>query len=222
MITIHNLNNSRSIRMIWLMEELGLDYEIKQYKRNKTTGLADTDYRNLHPLGKSPIITDGEEPLVESGAIVDTILERYGNGKLQPKPGSADWVSYRYWMHAVEGSLMPLLVLKLVLNRMETKSPFFIRPLMSVVTSKVNGAYVTPSLEGFFNYMNATLSRSPWLTGEDFTAADIMMGYPIEAANARGGLGANYPNIEAYVQRIQSREAYKRALDKNGPMEPLI
>ncbi|MDJ0836192.1 MAG: glutathione S-transferase [Acidobacteriota bacterium] len=163
MITVHNLDNSRSFRMIWLLEELGLAFDIKQYTRRADNSLAPDDYRKLHPLGKAPVVTDGDQVLVESGAIVETLLDRYGQGRLQPEPGSREWVDYRYWMHASEGSLMPLLVLKLVLNRMESGAPFFIRPLIKVVTGKVNAMYVNPSLSKFLGFMNNALTESSWL-----------------------------------------------------------
>lgn len=221
MITVHNLNNSRSFRMIWFLEELGLEYQVKQYSRNAHNGLAPDDYKKLHPLGKSPILTDGDEVLVESGAIVEAILERYADGKLQPAPGSKDVNAYRYWMHASEGSLMPYLVMKLIFGRMVTAVPFFMKPILKLVTGKVSASYLNPSLEAFLGHLETTLGKSDWVAGDSFTAADIMMGYPTEVGIVRTGMGDRYPNIKAYIERLQARPAHKKAMEKNGPFMPM-
>lgn len=218
MIIVHNLNHSRSIRILWLLEELGLDYEIKQYERG-SDGLAPDAYKKLHPIGKAPIVTDGEDVLIESGAVIETLLDRHGNGRLQPEPGSKDWIQYRYWMHAAEGSLMSQLLLKLILDRMESKTPFFMRPVVSLVTGKVKSMYVNPNLKDFFTYTNDVLAKSTWLTGETFTAADIMMGFPGQAAMKRADGAGRYPHIQAWIQKWEKRPAYQRALQKNGPFQ---
>ncbi len=221
MITVHNLNNSRSVRLIWLLEELGLDFELKQYKRNAWNGLAPDDYLKLHPMAKAPVLTIDDEVLVESGAIIDTVLQRFGEGRLQPQTDSPDWVAYRYWFHASEGTFMPLLVLKLILGRMVSKSPFFLRPLMKMVTGKVEASYLGPSLTKFLDYMETTLAQSTWILGETFTAADIMIGFPAEVSIPRANLGPEYPNISAYIKRLQERPAHKTAMEKNGPFTPM-
>ena len=217
MIVVHHLNNSRSQRVLWLLEELGQDYEIKRYERDRKTMLAPASLRAVHPLGKSPVITDGELTLAESGAIIEYFVERYGQGKLSPPPGTPAYLRYRYWMHYAEGSLMPPLLLKLVFDKIETAPmPFFIKPIAKAISSKAKSGFITPQITTHLNYLEAELEKSTWFAGDDFSAADVQMSFPIEAAAARGGLDASRPRLMDYLSRIHARPAYKKALERGG------
>jgi glutathione S-transferase len=217
MITVHHLNNSRSQRVLWLLEELGLDYDIKRYERDKRTMLAPASLRKVHPLGKSPVITEGKLTLAESGAIVEYLIERHGKGRLVPPPGSPERLRYTYWMHYAEGSLMPPLLMKLVFDTIErSRMPFFAKPIAKQIARRAKSSYVEPSIKQHLDYLEAELGKSEWFAGDEFTAADIQMSFPLEAAAARGGLGAHYPKLKAFLDRIHARPAYKRALEKGG------
>ena len=217
MIVVHHLNNSRSQRVLWLLEELELPYELRRYQRDAKTMLAPPELRQVHPLGKSPVITDGAATLAESGAIVEYLVERYGNGRLAPAAGSAERLRYRYWMHYAEGSLMPPLLLKLVFDRMEKgPMPFFARPIARALAGKVKSTFVQPGIERHLDFMEAELTRHLWFAGEEFTAADIQMSFPLEAAAARGGLDARRSRLSDWLARIHAREAYKRAVERGG------
>src|SRR6185503_20414998 len=216
MIIVHHLNNSRSQRLLWLLEELGVLYEIKRYQRDAKTMLAPPELRQVHPLGKSPVITDGEVTLAESGAIMEYVLERYGGGRLVPHPGTPEKLRYIYWMHFAEGSAMPPLVMKLVLGRMAKSSPLLVRPVARAIAGRVMDGFVQPNISRQLDYMEAELGRSTWFAGNEFTAADIQMSFPLEAAAARGGLDATRPRLMEFIHRIQAREAYRAALEKGG------
>jgi glutathione S-transferase len=219
MLTVHHLNNSRSQRVLWLLEELELPYEIVHYQRDAQTMLAPASLRAVHPLGKSPVVTtDDGLTLAESGAIVETLIERFGHGRLAPAPGTPDAVRYRYWLHFAEGSAMSPLLLKLVFDRIETsKMPFFAKPIAKAIASKTKSAFINPNIVSHLNFMEAELGRSEWFAGDAFTGADIQMSFPVEAAQARGGLDAKRPKLMAYLERIHARPAYKRALERGGP-----
>tara|TARA_B100000678_G_scaffold95898_1_gene80198 strand:- start:26473 stop:27138 length:666 start_codon:yes stop_codon:yes gene_type:complete len=221
MITVHHLENSRSMRILWLLEELGTEYEVKTYKRDPKTNLAPPDYQKLHPLGKAPIVTDGSKTLAETGAIVEHFLDKFPNSGLRPDAGTPQRQSYYYWMHASEGSLMNLLVLGLFMSRMETTPPFPINKITSIVTGKIRDLYLTPSLTRMYEFMNDELGRTPWFAGETVTGADIMMSYPVEAAHGRAGLDKTYPNVMAWLDRLHERPAYQRAVAKGGELETL-
>ena len=216
MIIVHHLNNSRSQRLLWLLEELGVLYDIKRYQRDSRTMLAPPELRQVHPLGKSPVITDGDVTLAESGAIMDYVLEKYGRGRLMPKPNSPEKVRYTYWMHFAEGSAMPPLVMKLVLGRMAKVSPLLVRPVARALANRVLDGFVQPNISRQLEYMEAELKKSTWFAGSEFTAADIQMSFPLEAAAARGGLDAKYPRLTEFLARIHAREAYRTALEKGG------
>ena len=219
MIIVHHLNNSRSQRLLWLLEELGIPYEIKRYQRDAKTMLAPPELRVVHPLGKSPVITDGDVTLAESGAIMEYILERYGGGRLVPHPGTPEKVRYIYWMHFAEGSAMPPLVMKLVLGRMAKSSPLLVRPVAKALSGRVMSGFVQPNISRQLDYMEAELNRTSWFAGNEFTAADIQMSFPLEAASARAGLEQGHPKAMAWLERIHARPAYKLALEKGGPYE---
>jgi glutathione S-transferase len=222
MITVHHLNNSRSQRVLWLLEELELEYEIKRYERDPNTMLAPASLREVHPLGKSPIITDGPLTLAESGAIVEYLVDRYGKGKLAPPTDTPERLRYTYWLHYAEGSAMPPLVLDLIFSQIEKRPmPFFIKPIARMITNQVQDSFISPQIELHLNYIESELRKSLWFTGTDFTAADIQMSFPLEAAAARTSLEKSSPKIIDFLQRIHSRPAYQRALERGGTYELL-
>ena len=221
MIIVHHLNNSRSQRLLWLLEELGVLYDIKRYQRDRKTMLAPPELRQVHPLGKSPVITDGDVTLAESGAIMEYVLEKYGRGRLMPKPNTPEKVRYTYWMHFAEGSAMPPLVMKLVLGRMAKASPLLVRPVARAVANRVLDGFVQPNISRQLDYMETELNKSTWFAGSEFTAADIQMSFPLEAAAARGGLDASKPRLTEFLNRIHAREAYRAALEKGGEFKLL-
>ncbi len=217
MIVVHHLNNSRSQRVLWLLEELGLEYEIKRHERDAKTMLAPASLRAVHPLGKAPVITDGSLTLAESGAIVEYLVERYGNGRLVPAPGTPERLRYTYWLHYAEGSAMPPLLLKLVFDRIaKGPVPFFVKPVAQAISQRVLSTFVNPQIELHLDFMEAELEKSPWFAGVEFSAADIQLSFPLEAAAARAGLTASRPELMAYLERIHARPAYRRALERGG------
>jgi glutathione S-transferase len=215
MITVHHLNNSRSQRVLWLLEELGLDYEVKRYERDPKTLLAPPELRKIHPLGKSPVITDDGLTLAESGAILEYLAER--SGRLAPARGTPEWQRFRYWMHYAEGSAMPPLLLKLVFDRMErAPAPFFVRPVVKTIAARAKSSFVAPQLALHLDFIEGELGKSTWFAGEEFSAADVQMSFPLEAAAARAGLDATRPRTTAFLDRIHARPAYERALERGG------
>lgn len=217
MIVVHHLNYSRSQRVLWLLEELGLPYEIRSYKRNARTLLAPPELRNVHRLGKSPVITDAEITLAESGAILEYLVQRYGDGRLKPLPGTPEALRYLYWMHYAEGSLMPPLLMKLVFDQMpKARMPFFAKPIARAIAQKALKGFVMPQINSHLDYMEAELGPSPWFAGAEFTVADIQLSFPLEAARARGGLDGSRPRLIDFLARIHERPAYARALERGG------
>ncbi|HEX5091430.1 MAG TPA: glutathione S-transferase [Burkholderiales bacterium] len=217
MIVVHHLNNSRSQRVLWLLEELGLDYEIRRYQRDRQTMLAPPELRAVHPLGKSPVIEDGGQTLAESGAIVEYLAERYGDGRLVPAAGTPERMRYRYWMHFAEGTAQPPLLLKLLFDRIETAPmPFFVRPVARGIAQRAKGAYVQPNIDRNLDFMEGELAARAWFAGPEFTAADVQMSFPIEAARARGGLDERRPRLMDFLARIHARPAYLRAVERGG------
>ena len=218
MITVHHLNNSRSQRVLWLLEELALPYEIKHYQRDSQTMLAPESLRQVHPLGKSPVITEGDVTVAESGAIIEYLVERHGNGRLVPAADTPERLRYRYWLHFAEGSAMPPLLMKLIFDRIaSTRMPFFAKPIARGISSKVLSSFVTPNLNRQLDFMEGELGRSAWFAGDHFSAADIQMSFPLEAAAQRAGLDAGRPLLMAFLKRIHERPAYRRALERGGP-----
>ena len=218
MLVVHHLENSRSQRVLWLLEELGLPYEIVQHQRDATTMLAPPGLLAVHPLGKSPVITDGDTTVAETGAIVEYILAQYGDGRLLPAPGTPEALRYRYWLHFAEGSAMPPLLLTLIFDRIaNAPMPFFIKPVARGISNKVMNLMVRPNLKRQLDYMESELGRSAWFAGDALTGADIMMSFPLEAAAQRAGLDASRPKLMAFLKRIHARPAYKLALKRGGP-----
>ena len=217
-LVVHHLNNSRSQRVLWLLEELGLRYEIVRYERDPDTMLGPESLRRIHPLGKSPVVTDDDLVLAESGAIVEYLADRYGDGKLAPASGTPERLRYIYWLHYAEGSAMLPLLLKLVFQRVESaKMPFFARPIATMISRKAHCSFIDPQLKLHLDYMDGELAKSTFFAGETFSAADIQMSFPVEAASTRGGLGANRTRLCAWLERVHARPAFRRALERGGP-----
>jgi glutathione S-transferase len=222
MIIVHHLNNSRSQRILWLLEELGLPYEVKRYQRDAKTMLAPPELRAVHPLGKSPVISDGEVTLAESGAIIEYLAGKYGRGKLVPAEGTPEKLRHTYWMHFAEGSMMPPLLLKLIFDRIESgPMPFFVRPIARKISGTAKNMMVLPNLKRLLDFMEDELGKREWFAGPSFSAADIQMSFPLEAASARGGLDEKRPKLWAFLKTIHARPAYQRALEKGGKYELL-
>ncbi|MDM5177675.1 glutathione S-transferase [Massilia sp. DJPM01] len=222
MIIVHHLNNSRSQRILWLLEELGLEYEIKKYQRDAKTMLAPPELRAVHPLGKSPVITDGANTVAESGAIIEYLLERHGNGKFVPAAGTPDKLRYTYFMHYAEGSAMTPLLMKLVFDRVEkSPMPFFAKPIARGIAQKVRSTFILPQIAQHLAYLEGELAKSSWFAGPEFSGADIQISFVLEAAAARGGLGDRYPKLMDFLNRIHARAAYQRALERGGLYELL-
>lgn len=219
MIIVHHLENSRSQRVLWLLEELELEYRIKQYKRDPATMLGPDSLKKVHPLGKSPVIQDQGRVIAESGAIIEYLIDRYGDGRLIPPPGSDDRLAYTYWLHYAEGSLMPMLLLKIVFDRFaHPPMPLLMRPAAAVIALGVKAKFVTPRINQHLDFIEGELEKSTWFAGEELTGADIQMSFPLEAAVARAGAD-DRPNIRAFVERIHEQPAYQEALRRGGPYD---
>ena len=214
MITVHHLENSRSQRVLWLLEELGLAYAVKRYARDPDTMLAPRELRAVHPLGKSPVVEADGQVIAETGAIVEFLTARAG-GALVPPPDTPEALRYTYFLHYAEGSAMPPLLLKLVFSRLAPGSPALLRPLVRAVAARVTAGFVDPELRRHAAYWEAELAGRPYFCGAEFTAADIMMSFPLEAFSARG-TGAG-PRLKDWLARIHARPAYGRALERGGP-----
>jgi glutathione S-transferase len=222
MIIVHHLNNSRSQRVLWLLEELGLEYEIKPYRRDAKTMLAPPELRKVHPLGKSPVVSDGANVLAESGAILEYFADKYGAGRLAPAPGTPERLRYTYWMHFAEGTAQPSLLLKLLFDRIKSAPmPFFARPIARKIADQALATYVVPNLERHMDFMEAALGRDERLAGPRFTAADVQMSFPVEVSRMRGGLDGRRPKLMAFLEKIHARPAYQRALERGGKYELL-
>lgn len=216
MIQLHHLNHSRSQRIIWMLEELELNYEITAHQRDTDTGLAPSSLKKVHPLGKAPVLIDGELKLAESGAIIDYLAQGYGP-ELLPDKHSVAWWDYVFWLHYAEGSLMPPLVMRLVFDKIkDAPMPFFVRPLINKIVAGVDKAFLHQQIHTQLKFVADHLSCNEWLVGDSFGAADIQMSFPLEAAMHRAEWAARYPRIKAYVDQLQARPAYRRALAKGG------
>ncbi|WP_115717236.1 glutathione S-transferase [Gallaecimonas mangrovi] len=216
MLILHHLELSRSHRILWLLEILGVPYQVQTYKRDPKTLLAPATLKEIHPLGKSPVLQDGDNVIAESGAIIEYLVDRYSDGQLRPTEGQA-LLEYRYWLHYAEGSLMPLLVMKLVFSRIpKSPMPIFIKPIANKLMAKVQKAFLAPQLKTHMDYIENHLADRQWFAGE-FSAADIQMSFPLEAASNRLDL-KHYPNIAAFIERCRKLEQYQNAEKKGGPV----
>ena len=221
MITVHHLENSQSIRILWLLEELGVEYSLKHYNREPETSLAPKDFKTLHITGTSPLISDGDRLLPETNAIIDYVLDKYQDKTLRPSCNSPLRTDYLYWFHASQGSFMPLLTSALVFNRLKTRVPFFLKPLMKLIIGRVESMFLQPRINSFLTQIEQQLAKGPWFAGEQFTAADIVMGYCMQVAEVRVGMDDRYPNAHAFLKRMEMRPGYQQALIKNGNFQPL-
>lgn len=226
-ITVHHLETSRSQRVLWLLEELGLPYEIKVYKRNPKTKLAPPELKQIHPLGKSPVISDGDVVVAESGAILEYLAETYGataqaqaaGWQLMPAMGTAAHRQCRFWMHFAEGSLMNWLVMKLVFMTIPTQPmPFFVRPIAKQICKQVQRQLIDPNVETASAYMDQHLAKHTWFAGEQLTVADFQMSFAMEAVLSRGSDAQRFPHLAAYRDRLVARPAYQRGVAKGGPV----
>ena len=220
MVKVHHLNNSRSQRILWLLEELGVPYEVVHYKRGEPVPMAPPELKKVHPLGKSPVITDGDLTLAESGVIIDYLARKYGRERLVPPLDTPAHLRYTYWLHYAEGSAMPPLLLKLVFDRLELAPvPFFVRPVVRMIARRAKRTFIEPQVRLHLDYLEGELASHEWFVGTQFTAADIQMSFPLEAARARAGLDQGRPSLSAFLDRVQARPAYQRALARGGPYQ---
>lgn len=217
MITVHHLEDSRSQRVLWLLEELEIDYQVERYERDPKTQLAPESLKRVHPLGKSPVITDVKRTVAETGLIVDYIVREHGDGRLAPALDDEDYLRYQYWLHYAEGSLMPPPLLQLVFDTVEAKAPLLARPVARAISGQVKKQFIRPQQHLHFDYLENELRSHEWFVGDRFSAADIMLSFPIEAALSRGGARQRCPRLGEFVDRIHARPAYQRALERGGP-----
>ncbi|MBK8265469.1 MAG: glutathione S-transferase [Nannocystis sp.] len=219
MLTVHHLERSRSHRILWLLEELAIEYKLEIYQRDPKTMRAPPSLRALHPLGKAPLVTVDGLVLAESGAILEHLVERFGEGRLRPAAGSPEAVQYRYWLHYAEGSLMPPLLVRLITETLKkAPAPFFIRPLVRAIAGKIDAGFTSAELAAHSGFIEEALAKQPWFAGAAFSAADVQMSYPVMALveGGRGG-GAAMPNASAWLARIKARPAYQAAELRGGP-----
>lgn len=217
MLTVHHLENSRSQRVLWLLEELGVEYEIKVYRRRRS-GLAPKELQDVHPMGKSPVVTHDGLTLAESAVILEYLLDEFGEGRLRPAPGTPEFLQYRYWMHFAEGTGMPPLILKLVFRRLENVGPPVVKQIVRGVSKKVQTDFVDKELALRANFIEDHLGKNEWFTGDQMTAADIQMSYVVKAYLIRGPEGAEYPNMRRFVDRVEALPAYQRGIERGGPL----
>jgi len=221
MITLHHLENSRSQRILWLLEELGVDYEIKLYKRDPKTNLAPDELKAIHPLGKSPLITDGGKVVAESAVIVNYLIRNYDKDNRFSSTQDSDAAQQtEYWLHFAEGSLMPYLVMSLVFTKVKTAPmPFFVRPVAKGIADQVMKSFISPNVENSLRFIEDHLSKNMWFSGDEMSAADFQMIFPLEAAMTRSGIASKLPAINAWVKKVHALPAYQNALKKGGPYD---
>lgn len=216
MVRLHYLNNSRAQRILWLLEELQVPYELYAYEREADTSFAPDSLRTVHPLGKSPVITDGDVTLAESGAIIEYLLQTYGPDWI-PAAGTEEHIQYLYWLHFAEGSLMPPLLMSLVFDKIRrSRMPFVAKPVAHAIVNKVMSGFVSPNISRMLEYIDQYLESHSWFAGDNLTGADIQMSFPLEAAHASGLINDGYQNIKRFLQQVRERDAYDRALAKGG------
>ncbi|GHE22871.1 glutathione S-transferase family protein [Halomonas urumqiensis] len=219
MIKVHHLENSRSQRVVWLLEELGVEYQIVTYRRDPKTLLAPASLKRVHPLGKSPVITDEAHDgrvIAESGAIIEYLVERFDDGSLRPPSGSDESLRYRFWLHHAEGSAMPPLVMGLVFSMLgKPPVPALIRPVGKLLGKGVQQKFLDPQIKDLLAFWETELERSTWFAGDAFSGADIQMSFPVLAIAGSGGL-EGYPRLAAFLSSCRARDAYQRAVEKAG------
>ncbi|MBA3069446.1 MAG: glutathione S-transferase [Hyphomonas sp.] len=217
MITLHHLEKSQSIRILWLLEELGAPYEIKLYDRDPKTRLAPAAYKAVSPLGTAPVITDGDVTLAETNAIIDYILDQYGNGRLRPAAGTPERAPYLFWFHTAQGSLQPLLTNKFVMMAMTTRAPFLVRPVAKSLVAALDAGFFGPRLNALMGEIEKALGKHKWFAGDELTAADIVMGYSMELCAHRAGMDEKrFPNGHRFLKQMREYPSYIRAMEKDG------
>ncbi len=220
MIIVHHLTRSRSHRILWLLEELEIPYTIKTYQRHPKAQTAPPELFKVHPLGKSPVITDGDHTIAESGAIIEYLIDRYGKGRLRPDVGSDQYLKYQYFMHYTEGSLMPPLVLSLIFNMIPKQPmPFFIKPVMKEISRNIHKLYINPQIHLNLKFLESELEKNKWFAGSEFSAADIQISFAILGALTNLKDNKAYPKLQNFLKTIQNRPAYKKAIEKGGPVD---
>ncbi len=215
MIIVHYLEKSRAHRVLWLLEELGVDYDVKTYRRTSEFRAPDS-LKAVHPLGKSPVVEEDGRVIAESGAIMEYLVDRYGGETLRPPAGTDERLRYTYWMHYAEGSAMPLLVMKLIFSSLPSRMPFFLRPMARTISKAVSERLIDPQLADHVALWKAELARGGWFAGDAFSAADIIMSYPVEAGVTRIAHGQDIDVIRKWMDRIRARPAYQRAVERGG------
>lgn len=216
MITLHHLEKSQSIRILWLLEELGVPYEVQLYDRDRQTKLAPASYKAVSPLGTAPVITDGEVTLAETNAIADYILDKHDDGRLRPAPGTPDRVRYLFWFHTAQGSFQPLLTNKFVMMAMSSRSPLMLRPVANRLVKGLDKAFFGPRLTTMLEEIDKALGETKWFAGDTLTAADIVMSFSMEVAGARAGMDERYPHARRFLTQMHETPSYQRALEKDG------
>jgi glutathione S-transferase len=216
MITIHHLEYSQSFRVLWLFEELGVDYNLKLYERDPVTRLAPAAYKKISPLGTAPVISHGDVVLAESNAIMDYVLDLHPSKTLRPEPGSPDRVRFLFWYHAAQGSMMPIMLIDAILGMVEKRSPFFVRAILKPIFKMTRANFSEPRLKALLDQAENDLATAPYFGGENLTIADIVLSYPMESMHERGMLAKRYPNCAAWVQRMHESPGFKRAVEKDG------
>lgn len=224
MITLHHLEQSRSQRILWLLEELGVDYQLRRYSRNRKTRLAPDELRQIHPLGSSPVLTDGDRTLAESGVIAEYLARTQGGESWLRSADDGQYWDYLYWMQYAEASAMPPLLVRLIMATIRTAPmPFFIRPVAKGIADKVDKTFTEPQIDKHFSYIEAHLTGHEWFLGTQISLADVMMSFPLEAAVAGGVVsGPDFDHITAWVHRVQARPAYQRAIEAGGEYQYLV
>lgn len=216
MLIVHHLNHSRSQRILWLLEELNVAYEVKRYERDPKTMLAPESLKVIHPLGRAPVIDDNGLILAETGAIIEYLLEKYDNGSLMPKAGTPEFRQFKFWLHYAEGSAMPPLLLSLIFSMLPKKSPLIVKPVVKMISESIKKVLINPDLKLHLDFMENEIAKTGWFAGREFSAADVQMSFPIEAAKARGHL-AQRPHLQQFLKAIHARPAYQNALNTGGP-----
>ncbi len=216
MITVHHLEYSQSFRILWLLEELNVDYELKLYERDKKTSLAPAEYKAISPLGTAPAITHNGVNLSESNAIMDYILDLHPSDTLRPNATSEDRARYLFWLHASQGSLMPVLLISMMFRIIPEKVPFFLKPIIKPVLNMANKGFSLPRLMALIEKAEADLGNAEWFGGANLTAADISMCYPMESMRANGVINSKHPNCLAWLERVNASESYQLAKKKDG------
>ena len=224
MITLHHLEYSQSFRVLWLLEELGIEYELKKYDRDPKTLMAPEHYKAVSPLGTAPVITDGEIRLAETSAIMDYILDKHPDSNLRPETGAKERLDYLFWSHASQGSVMPLMLMNSVFKILSMRVPFFLKIIISPVLKAASKGIIQPRMEKLLEQAEITLTQNKFFAGGNLSCADILLSYPLESANARGFVSDEHPKVKAWLVSIKQRPAFVRAKqldDRESMLLPL-